>query len=144
MARQRFLRRFDDAALARREPVWKALSTLWLGVEPRPRDLAWIAGILHASGFEPAQLHDIYLYEVAPAVHGHRPAARDEGSGFDEPWLYGRARARGERRSVWLRLPIASAWMRRRMTAATDPDWHIVVDLLTRMRARSDSLMAEL
>ena len=62
-------RSLDDSDLERREPVWKALSTLWLAREPTPRDLAWIAGVLNDSGFAVAALRDIYLYEVAPVVY---------------------------------------------------------------------------
>jgi len=127
----------DDADLARREPVWKALSTLWLDNEPTPRDLAWIAGLLHDSGFAIAELREIYLYEVAPVVYRNLSAAFGEHQGFDEPRLYSRAKKRAEHRSVWLRLWVRSGLGRRRMTAATEPYWNIVVDLLERMRARA-------
>ena len=139
MTRRRSGHPLDADDLARREPVWKALSTLWLGAEPRPRELAWIAGVLHDSAFELDELRAIYLYEVAPAVHGHLPDIAHQRSAFDEPWLYGRARRRAERRSVWLRLRLASPIGRRRMTSVSEPYWNIVVDLLTRMRARSSA-----
>lgn len=131
-----------DADLARREPVWNALSTLWLDRESTPRDLAWIAGVLHASRFSLAELRAIYLYEVAPSVHGHRRVEDGKRDAFDEPWLYGRAKRRAEHRSVWLRLCAASGFGRARMTSATEPCWNIVVDLLERMRARAASAPA--
>ena len=136
-------RSLDDSDLERREPVWKALSTLWLAREPTPRDLAWIAGVLNDSGFAVAALRDIYLYEVAPVVYRNLGAAFGEHDAFDEPRLYSRAKRRAEHRSAWLRLWVASGLGRRRMTATTDPYWNIVIGLLERMRNRARDAAAK-
>ncbi len=116
----------DD--LARRKPVWIALSDLWLDTEIQGTDLHRIAEVLRASGYTTDELHGIYLYEVAPMVYHNLRNVAGEWTGFDpnvvcaEAEQYARKRTR--LREFLMRLT------KRPMTYATETHWSRLVALL--------------
>ena len=55
-----------DMDVARRLPVWCALSELFLDTELQPEDYRWIAGVLRASAYSRDELRAIYEDEVSP------------------------------------------------------------------------------
>jgi hypothetical protein len=119
-----------DTEFKRRKPVWTAFSTFWLDTELEDADLQYIARIAAESGYPVAELHDIYLYEVAPVVSANLHVTAGEWAGFDEQWLHSEARKRAEHRSLWLRFWIFMRIGRKRMTDATEHDWQRMVALL--------------
>ena len=57
----------EEAEIARRLPVWHALSDLFLDTEQQPEDYERIAGVLQRSGYSRDALKAIFEDEVAPA-----------------------------------------------------------------------------
>lgn len=123
-----------EAERRRREPVWLALSTLWLDTELQAHDLREIARVLHASGYDLATLHGIYRCEVAPVVYRNLLTPAGVWDGFDETWLCDKAARHARRRSRWhdarwrLFAPVT--------TYATAEPWRRVVALLKDVDAR--------
>lgn len=123
---------FNPAELARRRPVWTALSGLWLDTELTDADLQHIARVAAASGYTLPELRHIYLHELAPVLGPNLLNVAGEWAGFDESSLHAAARRRAETRpSFWARLwPFA--WLNRKlMTYATEPDWQRLAALLS-------------
>ncbi len=77
-----------DEEVARRKPVWSALSELWLDTELQDDDLSRIAEIMDESGYSLAQLRRIYLFDVAPVVYRNLLCVAGEWAGFDRAWLH--------------------------------------------------------
>ena len=75
------------AELARRRPLWIALSELWLDTELGNSDLKWIASRLVATGYAWTEIERICLQEVAPALFDNPGAPAGSGAGFDPEWL---------------------------------------------------------
>jgi hypothetical protein len=69
------MHREDSIAVAadwrRRQPVWTALSELWLDTALAAADLERIARVALDSGYSLEELEDISLCEVAPVVSGN-------------------------------------------------------------------------
>lgn len=59
----------DEPTIARRVPVWSALSDLFLGRELQDADYRYIAGRLRDSGYSLTELQGILSEEVAPVFH---------------------------------------------------------------------------
>ena len=90
-----------DFDRARREPVWIALSGLWLDTELQQGDLREIARVLQASGYDAETLRGIYRFEVAPVVYQNLLTPAGVWDGFDEVWLCDEAAWHARRRSRW-------------------------------------------
>lgn len=73
--------------LAKRRPVWVALSELWLDTKLQESDLAYIASVLKQSGYSLAELRAIHFNEVAPVVSPNLQLVAGVWDGFDEEWL---------------------------------------------------------
>lgn len=122
----------DPIDPTRRHPVWLALSDLWLDTELQEDDLQWIAEEMDASGYSIEELHEIYLYEVAPVVYGNLLVAAGEWGMFDPERLVAevekRCRARSARSDFWARIrrPI--------MTYATERHWRRLVAMIRARR----------
>ena len=102
--------------VARRKPVWTALSDLWLDNELDDGDLSRIAAAMDESGYSPGVLRRIYLHEVAPVVYGNLLTVAGEWAGFDEAWLHAEILEYLRRRNAlarrrWRRM---RRWLRRR------------------------------
>ena len=117
--------------LARRKPVWIALSDLWLDTEFTPADEKRVAAVLIASHYPVPELEEIYLYEVAPVVSGNLLAVAGVWQGFDEAWLCAAARRRAEQRAlsvgIGMRLWVRYGLGRRMMTYATAQHWRAIM-----------------
>jgi hypothetical protein len=116
-----------DEELQRRQPLWTALSDLWLDTELDQTDIQRIAQIATKSGYSIAELNEIYLYEVAPVVSANLLTVAGEWAGFDEGWLHTEARKRAESRSLWLRFWVWTGVGRRLMTYATEQYWQEII-----------------
>ena len=120
-----------DSELERRKPVWTAFSEFWLDTELDEQNLSRIAGVAAASGYSIAELHSIYLYEVAPVVFLNCWGVVGVWAAFDDEWLHAAARRNAEHRSLWLRFWIfirIGHWF---MTYATERHWHRIVFILS-------------
>jgi hypothetical protein len=120
-----------EAEIERRKPVWSAFSEFWLDTELDHEDLSRIAGVAAASGYSIGELHDIYLYEVAPVVCLNCWSVAGVWTAFDADWLHSAARRNAEHRSLWLRFWIFVRIGRRFMTYATERHWNRIVFLLS-------------
>lgn len=119
-------RTLDAAELARRRPVWIALSRLWLDTALDDGEIAAIAATLRAAGYPLAELERIYRREVAPVVHANSLVPAGVWDGFDPDWLCAAARRNAEAPSLATRLRLAIAPLRRSMVYAAEPDWRRV------------------
>ena len=123
----------SDQELERRKPVWKAFSEFFLDTRLTGSDVERIARIARASGYSLAELRDIYLCEVAPAVGLNLWSIAGEWAGFEEQWLYERAARHARHRSLLVR---SFAFLHRRLWWLTwlgDRDWHRMVRQLDRL-----------
>jgi hypothetical protein len=71
-------------ALELRQPLWIALSALYLDTEP---DWNGVAAVCSSSPFELAELQRILFDEVHPVVHLNLWSAAGVWDGFDQEWL---------------------------------------------------------
>lgn len=127
--------------LARRRPVWSALSELFLDTELQPSDHVWIARRLRDSGYSDATLRRILVDEVAPACGGNLMSLVGEWAGFDERWLEERIREA-------LTAPLPGRWLARRglrfALGATKRDRAAIQAALVRLRQAPAALAARL
>lgn len=61
----------SEQDIAERTPVWQAISDLWLEQELEEYEVRAIAWALAQSPHDWQQLEEIFLFEVAPVVHGN-------------------------------------------------------------------------
>jgi len=73
--------------LARRHPVWVALSELFLDSEPTSEDLRRIAGVLDTSGYSDNTLNHILHHELAPFLLSNLLSVAGIWGAFDETWV---------------------------------------------------------
>lgn len=98
-----------------RIPVWIALSELYLDTDVSVFHDA-IAETLAASPYSPAELRDILMDDVHPALHANLMSVAGEWAGFDEAWLIERIEAVGRqprwrrRMSRWFARDIDAQW----------------------------------
>ncbi len=98
-----------------RIPVWIALSELYLDTDVSVFHDA-IAETLAASPYLPAELRDILMDDVHPALHANLMSVAGEWAGFDEAWLIERIEAVGRqprwrrRMSRWFARDIDAQW----------------------------------
>jgi hypothetical protein len=125
----------DGFEIERRQPVWAALSELWLDTELSEEDLRRIAGVMRRSGYSLDELRAIYLFEVAPVVSPNLLCLAGEWAGFDEEWLFAEATKWARRRGLILRAMVRIGIGRWIMTFATERHWVRLVELVgTRTR----------
>lgn len=108
--------------LARRRPVWAALSELFLDAELEEADYRRMACTLRDSGYAPAEWQGILRTEVAPVVGGNLFSAAGGWAGFGAAWLEAAILARDPRatlRSRWA-MRLIAADLRRLVQAAGD------------------------
>jgi len=84
--------------IARRRPVWMALSELWLDTELDEGDWERLAAVLASSPYDVHQLRAIHDAEVAPAVGDNLFSVAGVWDGFDEDWLVSRCVEVADRR----------------------------------------------
>lgn len=130
------VRPLDAAEVARRRPVWLAISDLWLDTELQDSDFAHMARVLHESGYDLPRLQGIMEDEVAPVVFRNLLCVAGVWDGFDEDWLFERIETR-LRRQTWLGHHL-SRLRRRGMTALVRDDWAEVLRRLSLLRAQDE------
>lgn len=136
VAPQRPARRLDAAEVARRRPVWLAISDLWLDTELQDSQLGWMARVLDESGYDLPTLQGIMEDEVAPVVFRNLVCVAGVWDGFDEDWLFERIETRLRRQT---RLGHHLSRLRRRgMTALVRDDWAEVLRRLSLLRAQDE------
>lgn len=124
----------DEAELARRRPLWTALSDLWLDTELQADNRGVIARRMLDSGYDRATLERIMAEEVAPAVYCNLYSVAGEWAGFDEDWLCAEILSGLHGRGA-----IGRWWLRRRrgfMTRLVRDDWHDVLRRFDELAAR--------
>lgn len=100
----------DD--LARREPLWIALSSLWLDTELSDDDIDAVAAAVRCSGYERGAVEDILGGELAPFLDPNLRSPAGVWSGFEPEWVCAEARARlGGKRPAG-RLRVHADWQR--------------------------------
>jgi hypothetical protein len=98
--------------LARRQPVWLALSELYLDIELEAGDFQRLAGVFAASGFSWSDIQQINYDEVAPVLWQNLLSMAGEWAGWNEVLLLASIGKRytGKRhrclgsRVLWLRI----------------------------------------
>lgn len=100
--------RLSEAEIARRLPVWTALSDLFLDTELDAPDFDRIAAMLSASGYAYAELRRIFEGEVAPVLGLNLYAVAGEWAGWDQAFVRDRVLA------AW---PPSMGWVRRWLTS---------------------------
>ncbi len=125
---------FDEQQFQKRQPIWAALSDLWLDTELTDLDLERIARVMADSSFSIEVLREIYLIEVAPVVSPNLLGVAGVWTGFDERWLCSaivdNLRRRPRRARFWAWFPL-TRWM---MTYATEEYWQKLVELVQAQR----------
>lgn len=117
----------DEREIARRRPVWRALSALWLDTELDASALDSIVRVLRDAGFDHATLETIYAVELAPVLGPNLLGVAGVWSGFDEAWLAARILDNLRRRPRRTRF---RAWFpptRKLMTYATEAPWRRIL-----------------
>ncbi len=112
----------SDEALARRLPVWDALSELFLDTETRwylPR----VAGVLAQSGYSPEELERIWRWEISPECAFNLLAVAGEWAAM--PYSVEALARRAASRTFHLRDFIAAAPARRLL----QPTWKALLAL---------------
>ena len=111
----------DEGEVARRLPVWSALSELFLDTELQPRDYRYIRDALAASGYPEAELRRILRAEVLPVFGGNMLSIAGEWAGWSDEgireevlaYLRGERPARAGRLVAWwLRDYLEREWAR--------------------------------
>ncbi|PZO06700.1 MAG: hypothetical protein DCF28_00985 [Alphaproteobacteria bacterium] len=121
-----------EADVARREPLWLALSDLFLDTEIQPETFDWIARTAMDVGFSSAETRTILETEVLPALGFNLLSIAGEWAGFDPTFVRERVLLATQRGALSramdhvLLTPVRRAVLRR--------DW---VRLEAAMRARS-------
>ena len=75
---------FSEEEVARRLPVWSALSELFLDTELQPSDYRHIRETLAASGYGDAKLRRILREEVLPVFGGNLLSLAGEWAGWSD------------------------------------------------------------
>lgn len=128
-------RALSDAEIDVRLPVWDAIADLWLDTVIDGPMRERIARELAASPFSVDELRDIYLYEVAPAVHMNLMSIAGEWAGFGRDWLRERIPAhlaRTGRLARWWAHCRLGHWWR---TSRVEADWRKVIRHVIALRA---------
>lgn len=100
-----------EPEIARRRPVWAALSELFLDTELDELDRTRIAEVLSRSGYARAEIEAILYDEVYPILIWNLRSAAGVWDGFDQAWLEERILARRRRRFRWPRALRTGHWM---------------------------------
>ena len=75
--------------IAKRKPIWKALSELYLDSELQECDFLHIAFKIIESPYSLCEVKEINKYEVFPVLRSNLTSIAGEWKGFDEEWLAG-------------------------------------------------------
>ncbi|MGI4736757.1 MAG: DUF7079 family protein [Janthinobacterium lividum] len=99
--------------LARRKPVWLALSEFYLDTELQPADLQRIRAVFDQSGYSEQEIRQIDYDEVGPTLYANLLSVAGEWLGFDEATLLA-AFAKRAAKSVKIRSLPPVRWLWRK------------------------------
>jgi hypothetical protein len=102
---RRYLASMDAHELARRRPVWLALSEFYLDTELQPADFRRIRAVFDQSGYSELEIRQIDYDEVGPLLHTNLLRVAGEWAGFDEASLLASLAQRKARPDRLRRLP---------------------------------------
>ena len=103
----------DARELARRKPVWLALSEFYLDTELQPADLSRIRLVFDQSGYSEQEIRQIDYEEVGPLLFSNLLSVAGEWAGFEEAALVEALAKRANKRVKTRSLPLVS-WLWRR------------------------------
>ncbi len=84
----------DESEVARRLPVWTAMSRVFLDTELSQRDYAAIAAAIHEAGFSSDEARAILLEDVAPAFAVNLRSIAGEWAGWPDDYVRERVLAK--------------------------------------------------
>ncbi len=84
----------SQAEIARRLPVWTALSDVFLDTELDPQEYSHIADVIRQSGYTAGEAEAIFRDEVAPAFSVNLWSVAGEWQGWPEDYVRERVLAR--------------------------------------------------
>ncbi|PKP65921.1 MAG: hypothetical protein CVT85_04305 [Alphaproteobacteria bacterium HGW-Alphaproteobacteria-7] len=113
----------SDAEVARRLPVWRALSDIFLDTELDPHHYRRMADAIAQSGFSASEAEAIFRDEVAPAFAANLWDVAGEWQGWPDDYV--RERVLAKRGSA---LSKAANWLFHR--EMLDREWARVADFL--------------
>jgi hypothetical protein len=117
--------------LAAREPVWDALSTLFLDTDVS-LSREWRSEILAASPYTMQELEEILAEEISPVCSWNKISVAGEWAGFDPDWL----------REKVLRNYRTPSWLSRigRKRILRSQEWRETKKLVTHLRVASSAV----
>jgi len=115
--------------LARRRPVWVAISDLCLDTEITDETIHHIARTIREQGYSAAEAEEIAFHEVFPALHPNMLSPAGEWAGFNEEWLVNQILQKNKTRKSRLRL----WWERWFYQCTMKKDWARVRDALDKL-----------
>lgn len=122
-----------EVDLRGRDPVWTALSELFLDISLDASDTQRIAQVLAASSYDLDELEEILLDEVYPACRPNLFVVAGEWVGFDPEWL----RRRILRRQSWFERRWVAVFGRG--SVKSSKEWRDVKATVAALRGRSIS-----
>jgi len=103
----------NAAELARRKPVWLALSEFYLDTELQPADFRRIRAVFDQSGYSEQEIRQIDYEEVGPVLYGNLLSMAGEWAGFDEAAVLAAVHKRADKRvKIRSRLPLRWPWQK--------------------------------
>lgn len=103
----------DATELARRKPVWLALSEFYLDTELQPADFRRIRTVFDQSRYSAQEIRQIDYEEVGPVLVGNLLSVAGEWAGFDEAALLAAVSKRAAKSvKISSRFPIRWLWQR--------------------------------
>ena len=111
---------FDANTLTIRQPLWFALSDLFLDTELQDYNFTYIAKAMKASDYSMTEIEDILMLEVFPVCIGNLHIVAGEWAGFHEDWVI-KTIVRAKRPNRFRQ------WMNRRSFWMIKDDWDKVV-----------------
>ena len=95
----RYLMNLTAEEIARRKPVWIAMSDLWLDNDVDEEWAKQIAAVIAESGLSEEEIDDIFTFELAPFLGWNHLTVAGEWAAFDSDWICEEAGKRvGKRR----------------------------------------------
>ena len=121
----------NEQEIARREPVWSALSELFVGRELQDYDYDDIAERLLKSGYSLAELQAILDQEIVPVFHTNLgPLALPEMMGWSAEDVKNLVIDHMNKRATLAELILPDKWLRERRSAHIRERWETVRNLL--------------
>ena len=115
----------DPKTLARKKPVWVAISKFYLDTELGDDEITDISKTFHQSGYSIEELREINYEEVGPIVSPNLFSIAGVWTEFDEEWLTEKIIERiskGKSNAIFRKL------YRRQLDRMTDRYWRKIIE----------------